>query len=313
MFTRRYFGVPKKHRSKKPVTEPDTEPLYKPISTILKDSKEDGDEEGIVDVLMSQHKNPIADLSRENSIDSLLSRQNSIDSLLSRQNSIDNSRRSNLSDLSLHSSNKSNEFLIPKNSNSIYILLKKINNLALKVDKKIKLKYKLKDIIEIDKIMIIKQYITKYLNDLIAPITLDIKSQYVNDLITNIRLRDKTPEYKKEYKIYKQNLNQLLTALVIILKHVKSDLTAIYIKQYKHHLINSINIIKNKIKYLLSELLAYYNEELPFYKKKWWGGKTKKNKKWSNRYKKSINCKKPKGFSQKQYCKYGRNKTKRVR
>ncbi len=27
-------------------------------------------------------------------------------------------------------------------------------------------------------------------------------------------------------------------------------------------------------------------------------------KKWSNKYKKSINCKDPKGFSQKQYCKY---------
>ena len=31
-----------------------------------------------------------------------------------------------------------------------------------------------------------------------------------------------------------------------------------------------------------------------------------KSKKWSNSYKKSINCKKPKGFSQKQYCKYGK-------
>ena len=33
------------------------------------------------------------------------------------------------------------------------------------------------------------------------------------------------------------------------------------------------------------------------------------HKKWSMKYKKSINCNKPKGFSQKQYCKYGRNKT----
>ena len=32
----------------------------------------------------------------------------------------------------------------------------------------------------------------------------------------------------------------------------------------------------------------------------------KKTRKWSNKYKKSINCKKPKGFSQKQYCKYTR-------
>jgi len=28
--------------------------------------------------------------------------------------------------------------------------------------------------------------------------------------------------------------------------------------------------------------------------------------KWSLKYKKSINCNKPKGFSQKQHCKYGR-------
>jgi hypothetical protein len=39
--------------------------------------------------------------------------------------------------------------------------------------------------------------------------------------------------------------------------------------------------------------------------------KTKKRmgKKWSMKYKKSINCRHPKGFSQKQYCKYGRKRT----
>jgi hypothetical protein len=36
---------------------------------------------------------------------------------------------------------------------------------------------------------------------------------------------------------------------------------------------------------------------------------TKKvRRKWSMKYKKSINCKKPRGFSQKQHCKYGRTK-----
>ena len=35
--------------------------------------------------------------------------------------------------------------------------------------------------------------------------------------------------------------------------------------------------------------------------------------KWSLKYKKSINCKKPKGFSQKQYCKYGRKTRKTIR
>ena len=32
---------------------------------------------------------------------------------------------------------------------------------------------------------------------------------------------------------------------------------------------------------------------------------------WTKKYKKSINCKKPKGFSQKQYCKYSRKKKKK--
>ncbi len=34
----------------------------------------------------------------------------------------------------------------------------------------------------------------------------------------------------------------------------------------------------------------------------------KKGGKWSLKYKKSINCNRPKGFSQKQHCKYGRTK-----
>jgi hypothetical protein len=43
--------------------------------------------------------------------------------------------------------------------------------------------------------------------------------------------------------------------------------------------------------------------------------KTMKRKhKWSLKYKKSINCNRPRGFSQRQYCKYGRNKgTKKIK
>ena len=40
--------------------------------------------------------------------------------------------------------------------------------------------------------------------------------------------------------------------------------------------------------------------------------KKKISRRWSTKYKKSINCNRPKGFSQKQYCKYGRkNRTKK--
>jgi len=35
-------------------------------------------------------------------------------------------------------------------------------------------------------------------------------------------------------------------------------------------------------------------------------GTKKMGGKWSIKYKKSINCNRPKGFSQKQHCKYGR-------
>jgi hypothetical protein len=35
---------------------------------------------------------------------------------------------------------------------------------------------------------------------------------------------------------------------------------------------------------------------------------TTKKHKWSQKYKNSINCRRPKGFSQKQHCKYGRKK-----
>jgi hypothetical protein len=41
--------------------------------------------------------------------------------------------------------------------------------------------------------------------------------------------------------------------------------------------------------------------------------KSKKRRRWSLKYKKSINCRRPKGFSQRQHCKYGRKKTQRRR
>ncbi len=38
---------------------------------------------------------------------------------------------------------------------------------------------------------------------------------------------------------------------------------------------------------------------------------TPKKRSWSHKYKMSINCRSPKGFSQRQYCKYGRGSVKR--
>lgn len=63
-----------------------------------------------------------------------------------------------------------------------------------------------------------------------------------------------------------------------------------------------------------SKTCSLYNKTCSLYKKQTAGKRvgTLKSKrgggKWSRKYKQSINCKKPKGFSQKQYCKYSRNK-----
>jgi len=43
------------------------------------------------------------------------------------------------------------------------------------------------------------------------------------------------------------------------------------------------------------------------------GFPAKTQRKWSMKYKKSINCSKPKGFSQRQHCKYGRKTRKIIR
>jgi hypothetical protein len=69
--------------------------------------------------------------------------------------------------------------------------------------------------------------------------------------------------------------------------------------------------IQQKSKTSLSKNTKKYNFTLKGGYKKYGKRKIKTNKnkrarKWSAKYKKSINCKRPKGFSQKQYCKYGR-------
>jgi hypothetical protein len=63
-------------------------------------------------------------------------------------------------------------------------------------------------------------------------------------------------------------------------------------EHYKHA---NKNINKNKIKTRKNKTIYKKNKKLI-------GGK------WTLKYKRSINCKRPKGFSQKQYCKYGRHK-----
>ena len=78
--------------------------------------------------------------------------------------------------------------------------------------------------------------------------------------------------------------------------------------------------IKNKTgenKITVSEILPKHKKNISSKRQhhskknhKQFGGKTRKSRggKWSMKYKKSINCSRPKGFSQRQHCKYGRKK-----
>ena len=190
---------------------------------------------------------------------------------------------------SLQSSNYSGDFFIPIKLNNISKNLENINTYEIEKNKLIILRDNLRDDREkqqflindinkqidflINQIRLNKQIIIDYLNEIIIDA---FSSEDLTNLINNIRLKNKSPEYKEKYKLYKKNLNDLLNNLDEIIKDIKQLLFFRKISNYKKVLINHINIVKKNIKKILSELIKYYNENLPIYKKKWWGGKTMK-------------------------------------
>lgn len=104
------------------------------------------------------------------------------------------------------------------------------------------------------------------------------------------------------------------------LKNVKKVLsfpTILFLKNGKREMYEESDAFKNSNhdnKYKIDTFMEWIFSKCPNIQNgvnKKINKKTKKNikgGKWSRKYKKNINCKKPKGFSQKQYCKYGRNK-----
>ena len=124
-------------------------------------------------------------------------------------------------------------------------------------------------------------------------------------------------ENKTEY--LKKIINDLKKIINIQLEEITDKETEDYIKT-----LNKLSsyLAENEDNYYKSlEMITLYNK---YKNNKWYdnlnplfrrqGGtrkrskttkrvKTIKKRKWSNKYKKSINCRDPKGFSQKQYCK----------
>jgi len=74
-------------------------------------------------------------------------------------------------------------------------------------------------------------------------------------------------------------------------------------EEYKNRTIDSfVKWIKFKLNKTESTTQSHHKQSNKQRKTKQTGGK------WSRKYKQSINCNRPKGFSQKQYCKYSRKK-----
>jgi len=73
--------------------------------------------------------------------------------------------------------------------------------------------------------------------------------------------------------------------------------------QNKHHHENNEN---NELKPIVMRKQTPFN----MFNMNGGGQKTQKRKKWSLKYKRTINCRRPRGFSQKQYCKWGRKSNK---
>ena len=74
-------------------------------------------------------------------------------------------------------------------------------------------------------------------------------------------------------------------------------------EEYKNRTIDSfVKWIKFKLNKTESTTQSDHKQSNKYRKTKQTGGK------WSRKYKQSINCNRPKGFSQKQYCKYSRKK-----
>lgn len=118
------------------------------------------------------------------------------------------------------------------------------------------------------------------------------------------------PNWNKfQNKMKHNNKNDIVLAKINIYAMASIDL------KDKHH----INGVPHIVMQNGNTIHPYHGNRLPEDLEKWLsnntiklhGGKKTKKRKWSLKYKRSIKCKKPKGFSQKQYCKRVNKKTRR--
>jgi hypothetical protein len=120
------------------------------------------------------------------------------------------------------------------------------------------------------------------------------------------------PEWKKIENIFHNKNNQKYNNVVIA--DIESELLD-NIKLMKQPLgFPTMKYISNKGKHEenyegerdVNSFIKWIDTKIQKPKSYTFKKKIHKGGKWTRKYKKSINCNRPKGFSQKQYCKYGR-------
>jgi chromosome segregation ATPase len=119
--------------------------------------------------------------------------------------------------------------------------------------------------------------------------------------ITNTAIR----EIIKPLRLEGEAKLRLLTKANEKYKTLNDDIQVL--TRQKHDLQNELDTMTSEYRVLTINQNIGQGNRLRKSKKK--GKKGKRNKKggaWTAKYKKSINCNRPRGFSQKQYCKYGR-------
>ena len=200
-----------------------------------------------------------------------------------------------------------NQINVINNIKKTYEEIKKINNLIELVEDE------LLQNVNVEKIELIKKLIKEYIKD-----RDNLKDKFLQNV--NVEKIELIKKYIKDRDKLEENIKELKSEL-------PSECEIIELKKYIEK--KKLYLEQNKESY--NKAVNFYNDtnifwrNNPFSRIKYYGGKTIRNKKrqggtrkkskttkhvktikkrkWSNKYKKSINCKKPKGFSQKQYCK----------
>jgi hypothetical protein len=147
---------------------------------------------------------------------------------------------------------------------------------------------------------------------------IDMRNQQAlnNETIQMIRLfmnRDQEEQFSRHIQNNTTIMDDNIPFIRFGINNILTDEQRYFLLQYLQY-ISNYQALSEEQKFIV----RYISLTLMFSNNVQNGGKNnrpnktprKTKKRWSLKYKKSINCKRPRGFSQRQYCKYGRKNLK---